>query len=307
MSMALNVSQWEQAFAASDSARDFAPTAGHRSVLVGLLGAGITASRTPAMHRAEGAAQGLALDYRLIDTDTSPVAEAGPAAVGALLDRVEAAGYDGINVTYPFKQAVIPHLSELAPAATAVGAVNTVLFRKGSRIGENTDHWGFAESLRRSLPDAPRENVLLLGAGGAGGAVALALLDEGARRVLIHDMDKHRATVMAERLGKGRAEVVTALDTAAAVADGIVNATPMGMAKQPGLPLPEALVTPRHWVGDIVYFPPETQLLALARRRGCRVLPGSGMALFQAVRAFELFTGLTPDPDRMWAAFTAAS
>jgi shikimate dehydrogenase len=200
----------------------------------------------------------------------------------------------------------MPHLDSISESAGAVGAVNTVVFRDGCSTGDNTDWWGFRESLRRGLSDAPLGRVLLLGAGGAGGAVAQALADEGTGEILVHDIDHRRATVLAERLGIGRARVVDDLAEAAASADGIVNTTPVGMAKLPGLPLPEALVDPRHWVADIVYFPLETELLTLARGRGCRVLPGSGMALYQAVRAFELFTGRRPDPDRMWAAFEAA-
>jgi shikimate dehydrogenase len=148
--------------------------------------------------------------------------------------------------------------------------------------------------------------VLLLGAGGAGAAVAQALIDEGAGQVLVHDTDPSRAEALAARLGEGRGAVVADLAEAAGQASGIVNASPIGMAKLPGLPLPAALVEPRHWVADIVYFPMETALLELAGRLGCRVLPGSGMALYQAVRAFELFTGRRPDPDRMWAAFKTA-
>lgn len=283
---------WQQAFAPKSEVEG--------SILIGLLGAGISGSRTPRMHMAEARAQGLPLDYRLIDSDTSDL----PVDPGQVLARIEATAFDGINVTFPFKQAVIPHLDDLSEGARAVGAVNTVVFRDGARIGHNTDHAGFRDSLRRGLPDSARGAVLLLGAGGAGGAVAQALLDEGAGTVLVQDIDPARAAALAARLG--RAEVVSDLAGAASRADGIVNATPVGMAKLPGLPIPEALVEPRHWVADIVYFPLETELLALARGRGCAVLPGSGMALFQAVRAFELFTGHHADPERMWAAFTAA-
>ncbi len=275
---------------------------GLRRVLVGLVGQGIGPSRTPRMHIEEGRAQGVDLDYRLIDMAgrDEPLPE--------LLARLEREGYDGINVTYPYKRAVMAHLQALSENAAAVGAVNTVVFRDGRRHGHNTDHFGFAESFRQGLPDVPRDAVLLLGAGGAGGAVAHALADAGVQRLLILDVDetlaRDLAAAVVARHGEGRAEAAT--DPAcAAQADGIVNATPVGMAKLPGLPLPEAAVEPRHWVADVVYFPLETELLRLARARGCRVLPGSGMAIHQAVRAFGLFTGLTADPARMRATFDA--
>ena len=108
---------------------------------------------------------------------------------------------------------------------------------------------------------------------------------------------------MNARVGLGRARTVTDIGEAAGIADGIVNATPVGMLKMPGMPIDGALIVPRQWVADIVYFPLETELLAHARAKGCAVLSGAGMALFQAVRAFELFTGVTPDADRMKAVF----
>ena len=271
-----------------------------RRVRVGLVGQGIGPSRTPRMHMEEGRAQGIDLDYRLIDL-------AGrDEPLDALLARLEGEGYDGLNVTYPCKRAVMAHLHALSPNAEAVGAVNTVVFRDGRRHGHNTDHFGFAESFRTGLPDVARGAALLVGAGGAGGAVAHALVDAGVERLMILDLDaglaRDLAAAVVARHGAGRAEAVP--DPAcAAEADGVVNATPVGMAKLPGLPLPETAVEPRHWVADVVYFPLETELLRLARARGCRVLPGSGMAIFQAVRAFGLFTGLEADPARMRAAF----
>ncbi|MBV0912064.1 shikimate dehydrogenase [Anianabacter salinae] len=275
------------------------------SVRVALIGRGIQKSRTPAMHRAEGDAQGLALTYELWDTDVLPQDDA---QVAALLARAEAEGLAGLNVTFPYKKAVIAHLDELSDAARRVGAVNTIVFRGGRRYGHNTDLWGFAEGWKRGLPGAALDTVLLLGAGGAGAAVAHALCAVGAQRLLIADSDRGAAQALAADIladGAAHAEPVADLAAAAKRADGIVNATPMGMAKLPGTAIDTALLEPRHWVADIVYFPLETELLAAARARGCRTLAGSGMAVFQAVRAFELFTGLAPDPKRMWATFEA--
>lgn len=270
-----------------------------------LIGSGIAASRTPAMHMAEGRAQGLDYRYDLID-----IAARDGGEIGALLAEAEAAGCRGVNITHPFKRAAIAHLDSLSPTAAAVGAVNTVVFADGRRRGHNTDCWGFAQAFRRDLSGAPRAVVLLIGAGGAGGAVAEALLGEGVGRVLVHDADPGAARGLCARLaarhGAGRVAAAGDLADAAARAEGIVNATPVGMAGHPGLPLPAALIAPHHWVADIVYFPLETELLATARARGCRVMNGAGMAVFQAVRAFELFTGLRADPERMRAAFDAA-
>jgi shikimate dehydrogenase len=292
-------------------------------VRVGLVGKGIQMSRTPAMHVAEGTAQGLSYRYDLIDPDAMSAGVDGAWGVGMgagqsepepdaepdladLIAAAEAQGFAGVNVTYPYKKAVIEHLDELSDAARHVGAVNTVVFVDGKRRGHNTDVWGFAESLRAGLPDAKMDTILLLGAGGAGGALAHVLKTMvplgGAKRLLIFDANPVAATALAEQVG---GEAVTDLARAAADTDGIVNATPMGMAKLPGMAISADLIEPRHWVADIVYFPLETELLATAAAKGCAVLNGSGMAINQALRAFELFTGLKPEAAGMRAAFEA--
>ena len=274
--------------------------------LVGLIGAGIQASRTPPMHEKEGAEQGFRYIYKLIDLN---VLGLGPEALPDLLLAAERTGFAGLNVTHPCKQTVIPLLDELSDDARALGAVNTVVLRDGRRVGHNTDWWGFAQSLRRGLADAPRRHVVQLGAGGAGSAVAHAALTEGVERLTLIDTDRARAEQvaagLAERFGRGR--VTAGNDIAAAVgeADGLINATPVGMEKYPGTPLPPDLLRPDLWVAEIVYFPLETELLRRARAFGARTLDGGGMAVFQAVEAFRLFTGVSPDAERMLRHFAS--
>jgi len=284
--------------------RELAPDA--KRVLVGLVGRGIQLSRTPAMHEAEGRAQDIAYIYRLLDADR--MGRTAP-DLAAVLSYAEYFGFDGLNVTFPYKQEIIPLLHTLSEAAEALGSVNTVVLRDGRRIGHNTDMWGFRESFRRNMAGAARERVLLLGAGGAGAAVAHAMLECDVGRILVADVEPARATALssrlAERFGADRAVVAENLGDAAKTADGIVNATPVGMAKLPGMPLAADLLRCECWVADVIYFPLETELLAQARRRGCRTLSGEGMAIYQAARAFELFTGMAPDVDRMRHAFAA--
>jgi shikimate dehydrogenase len=276
------------------------------AVLVGLIGAGISASRTPPMHEKEGAEQGLRYIYRLIDLQTLNL---GAEALPDLLLAAERMGFAGLNVTHPCKQAVIPLLDELSDDARALGAVNTVVLRDGRRLGHNTDWYGFAESFRRGLPDVPRAQVVQLGAGGAGSAVAHAMLTLGAEQLTLFDTDHARAervaADLAARFGTGRARATRNLAAAMAQTDGLINTTPVGMAKYPGLPLPAELLRPDVWVAEIVYFPMETELLRQARALACRTLDGGGMAVFQAVEAFRLFTGITPDPERMLRHFAA--
>ncbi|HEY0204753.1 MAG TPA: shikimate dehydrogenase [Acetobacteraceae bacterium] len=270
------------------------------SFLAGLIGSGIGASRTPPMHEHEGDEQGLRYTYQNINLDRLGL---GADALPDLLLAAERMGFAGLNITHPCKQAVVPLLDELSPDARALGAVNTVVLRDGRRRGENTDWWGFAEAFRRNMADAPRDRVVQLGAGGAGAAVAHALLTLGAGRLVISDVDAGRAAGLADslcaRFGADRAAACSDLPAAMAAADGLVHCTPTGMAAHPGLPLPAALLRQALWVADIVYFPLETELLQTARALGCRTLDGGSMAVFQAVEAFRLITGVTPDPERM--------
>ncbi|CRM06398.1 shikimate dehydrogenase [Pseudomonas sp. 58 R 3] len=273
-------------------------------ILAGLIGAGIQASRTPALHEQEGDAQGLRYLYQLIDLEALQL---NINALPDLLDAAELMHFTGLNITYPCKQAVLALLDELSDEARGIGAVNTVVFKDGKRIGHNTDCLGFAEGFRRNLHDVARERVVQMGAGGAGAAVAHALLAQGVQHLSIFDVDMTRARDLvdnlAQRFGAGRAQVGIQLENAMAEADGLVNTTPMGMAKLPGTPVPPALLRAELWVAEIVYFPLETELLRDARALGCRTLDGGNMAVFQAVKAFELFSGEAPDAQRMLAHF----
>jgi shikimate dehydrogenase len=270
------------------------------SFLIGLIGAGIQASRTPAMHEREAAELGLRYTYKLIDLDKLNL---GAEALPELLIAAERMGFDGLNVTHPCKQSALAHLADLCDEARAIGAVNTILLRAGRRIGSNTDAAGFAENFRRGLPGAALDRVVLLGAGGAGAAAAHALFGLGARRLTVFDLQIERAEILAARLcarfGWGSGCAGSDLEAAMAGADGLIHATPTGMASHPGMPLPERLLLARHWVAEVVYFPLQTELLRAAERRGCRILDGGGMAVFQAAEAFRLFTGIQPDADRM--------
>jgi quinate/shikimate dehydrogenase (NAD+) len=285
---------------AADSDDDAGALSSLPSVLVGLVGAGIQASRTPRLHEREGARQGLRYVYKLIDLEALGLdADALP----GILTAAQRFGFAGLNITHPCKQAVIPLLDDLSPDAAALGAVNTVVLKDGRRVGHNTDWWGFAESFRRELADVRRERVVQFGAGGAGAAVAHALLTLGAGEVILIDTDQRRAQTLTaalrERFGDRRASCGSSAEVAVATADGIVNTTPLGMAKYPGMALPAELLRPDLWVADIVYFPLETELLRQARSRGCRTMSGGGMAVSQAVGAFRLFTGRNPDAARM--------
>jgi shikimate dehydrogenase len=277
---------------------------GTDKLLVGLIGAGIQRSLTPAMHEAEAQALGLRLHYQLIDLD---VTQQGIEALPTLLSAARTMGFAGLNITYPCKQAVIPLLDGLSEEAAAMGAVNTVVNRGGQLVGHNTDGSGWRWGFQRALPQADLSRVVLLGAGGAGSAIAHAVLRLGAKTLVLLDSEPARARELAMNLNRQYPGTHTEAGSNAAAelprASGLIHATPTGMDKLPGLPLAATLLRPDLWVSEIVYFPLETALLKAARALGCPISDGGGMAVGQAIGAFELFTGRQPDPQRIDAHF----
>jgi shikimate dehydrogenase len=280
-----------------------------RKLLLGLIGSGIQRSLTPGMHEAEGRHHGLAIHYQLIELAHSPQ---GAQALPSLLEAARVMGFAGLNITFPCKQAVIPLLDGVSDEARAMGAVNTVVFRNGRAVGHNTDGSGYLFGLQRGLGDLSaldRSHVVLLGAGGAGAAIAHAMLRSGTQQLTVVEPDAERRNALLARLqllyGADRADGQAQPHAALARASGLIHATPTGMDKLPGLPLDASLLRPALWVSEIVYFPIETALLKAARERGCRTVDGGGMAIGQAVDAFGLFTGVTPDAQRMEANFRA--
>ena len=271
-----------------------------RKLLVGLIGAGIGRSLTPAMQEEEARHHGLRLHYQLIDIDR---ARDGAQALPALIASARTMGFAGLNITYPYKPAVIPLLADLSDEARAMGAVNTVVFRDGQAIGHNTDGSGWRWGFERTLPDADLSRVVLLGAGGAGSAIAHSVCRMQAAELVVVDSDGARAAALATELARqyGRVRLHASTDVGAALqgASGLIHATPTGMDKLPGLPLPAALLRAALWVAEIVYFPLETALLQAARAAGCRTVDGGTMAVGQALGAFELFTGRVADATRI--------
>lgn len=267
-----------------------------RSVLVGLVGQGVAPSLTPPMHELEGARHGMNYVYRPIDIDPSDATLDG---LGRLLWAARRMGFTGLNITHPAKQAIVPLLDELAPSAARVGAVNTVMFTGGRTVGHNTDVTGFGSAFDATF-GATHERVVLIGAGGAGSAVATALAERRIAELVIVDAAEDRAMLLASHVaahaeGRVRSAGTHELAALLASADGAVNATPFGMAAHPGMAFDPSPMPPTAWVADIVYRPTETALLQAARARGLRTMSGLGMAMGQAADAFEIFTGEVAD------------
>ncbi|WP_255657308.1 shikimate dehydrogenase [Actinoplanes sp. L3-i22] len=274
--------------------------------LVGLIGAGIGTSMSPPLHELEAERQGLRYYYQLIDLQERRQ------AVGELLDAARKLGFRGLNITHPAKQEVLAYLDELSPEAAELGAVNTVVFEPGRVVGHNTDRYGFAAGLGRALPEVSFGHVVQLGAGGAGAAVASALAAAGVRRLTLADLDAGRARRLAEAMAvhpSMTVEIVSpdAVPGPLAEANGLVNATPIGMEGHPGMPIAATHLHAGLWVADVIYRPLETELIRAARDRGLRVADGGGMVVSQAAASFRLFTGRMPDERLMIEDFVRLS
>ena len=276
-------------------------TAKRAKYLTGLIGAPIAASAAPAMHEQAAEALGVRCHYQLIE-----VAGADATTLRTLLDGVRRLGFAGVNVTFPYKEAVIPLLDEMSPDARTIGAVNTVVVRDGRLIGHNTDSTGFARAIGDLVAGSKHGAVALIGAGGVGKAIAFALAKLGVAELNIFDADRIKAEALAKQLS-GRLKVRVADDVAGALQGvvGAVNGTPVGMLPDRGMAVPEALLRGDVWVADAVYTPLWTPLLLAAKAKGAGVLTGRDLAVYQAADAFELFTGLQPSVTVIGNAFDA--
>ena len=270
-----------------------------RKFLTGLIGAPIAHSASPAMHEQAAAALGLRCHYQLIE-----VAGAGPEQLRALLDGVRMLGFAGVNVTFPYKEAVVGLLDDLAPEAAAMGAVNAVVVRDHRLIGHNTDTSGFARAAAPLVAESGHGPVALIGAGGVGKAIGFALAGLNVSGLRIYESERSRAERLASLLSAHPGVMVAdSIEQALQGAVGLVNATPVGMLPNRGTPVPDALLHDGLWVADAVYNPLWTPLLKAAKLKGARVMTGRELAIFQAADAFELFTGHAPSVEAMGTAF----
>jgi shikimate dehydrogenase len=275
------------------------PRGSSRRFLTGLLGAPIAQSAAPAMHERAAAALDLHCHYQLIE-----VAGAGREELKLLLEGVRRLGFAGINVTFPYKEAVVGLLDELSPGAATIGAVNTVVVSRGQLIGYNTDTTGFSRAIAPLVTASARGPVALIGAGGVGKAIAFALAGLGVKEMRIFDSEPGKAAKLAAQLeGHARAAVADGVEDALRDVAGLVNGSPVGMLPSLDTPVPDHLLHAGLWVADAVYSPLWTPLLTAAKAKAATVMTGRELAIYQAADAFELFTGIAPSPTEMGIAF----
>jgi shikimate dehydrogenase len=233
------------------------------------------------MHNAAFAA--LKLDFTYLPFEVSP------GALREAVNAVGALGLRGVNVTIPHKESVLRFLDEVDPLARRIGSVNTIVNKNGVLKGYNTDATGFIKDLKNNGFNPSNTTVIIVGAGGAGRAVAAALNRAGAKKIFITDMLESRAKSLASNIKRAEFISFRAWKGKIEAAGLLVNATPAGM--RPGKPLAAAKeLTKEIFVYDLVYNR-RTELLNEAVNARARCAGGLGMLLNQGAAAFELWTG----------------
>ena len=271
-----------------------------RRILLGLLGAPIKSSASPKMHENAARALGMHCHYQLIE-----IAGANRTTLQRLLHSVRDIGFAGINVTFPYKEAVVDLLDELTPAAKAIAAVNTIVIREGKLIGSNTDASGFRRVIEPYLRAGKKGPVALVGAGGVGKAIAYALDDPASAGIRLFDRDPTKMTALASISGT-HITCCNTIEEAMHGAVGVINATPVGMSPDQRSPVPDTLIRPGMFVSDAVYTPLWTPLLLAAKAAGAATMTGRALAVAQAADAFRLFTDAAASESVMSEAFDDA-
>ena len=277
----------------------------------GVIGNPLSHSVSPAMFKAAFAAAGIDGAYEAWDTP--------PDVLEGRVDALRGTDFLGANVTIPHKQAVIPFLDGTSDTAARAGAVNTIVHADDKLIGHNTDVAGFARALREDAGFDPKgKRTMILGAGGASRAVALALVEAGAAVIFVvgRQPRKTEGVVLAMKPLTPSGTTISwaywgdgAFLRSLKEADLVVNCTPIGVmgSEQAGQsPVPAHLIEPRTLVFDVVYNPAETPLTTAAKSRGAKAVSGLGMLVYQAAESFKLWTGKDADTAAMLAAARAA-
>ncbi|MFN4056602.1 MAG: shikimate dehydrogenase [Roseinatronobacter sp.] len=257
--------------------------------LAGVIGCPISHSRSPRLHGHWLQTYGLPGHYVPLHVETRDLEH--------VLRNMPQMGFVGANVTIPHKEAVLHLADDISDTAGRIGAANTLTFRDGRILADNTDAYGFMANLRQAAPDwQPGGAALVLGAGGAARAVVDGLLQAGMDRIWLSNRSRDRAEVLADTFG-AKVKVLDWSNRAAALPDIglLVNTTSLGMSGQAPLDMPLSGLPRKTLVTDIVYVPLMTDLLVQAAARGNQIVDGIGMLLHQAVPGFERWFGKTPE------------
>jgi shikimate dehydrogenase len=275
-----------------------------QTVKLGLIGDNIARSQAPRLHELAGRLTGIPVSYeRLIPKDLGKDFE-------AVFLAARDAGFRGLNVTYPYKERVLPLLHVPDPRVAALGAVNTVVFAKDGPEGHNTDWSGFRSGYRCAFGDRGPGAVCIVGAGGVGKAVAFGLIELGLTDLRLVERDLPKAEALGEALRAVapdlRVSVTAGVAEGAAGAAGLINCTPVGMVGYDGTPVPRELMAGAEWAFDAVYTPVDTRFMQDATAEGLQVMSGYELYFYQGLHAFEIFHGRPIDEAVLRAALLEA-
>lgn len=274
-----------------------------QTIQLGLLGNGISRTRAKNLHEMLGELYNLDVNYRLMDLGDKP----SPVSIAKELERCRQQGFRGVNVTHPYKQDAFKVVTLKKDFPSGLTSVNTVLFEKDGLLADNTDYSGFHRAfLNQFSHDYRPGKVLMFGAGGVGVAIAFALKKLVLSELVIHDLNVEMAKSLVVKLcEKGVSARIAGPDLVAEMqqADGLINATPVGMFQYPGNPFLMDGFGSQRWAFDAVYTPVDTEFMLCCRDAGIATLSGFRLFLYQGLNAFEHFTGVTPDGPEVEAEF----
>lgn len=261
--------------------------------LAGVIGTPIAHSRSPRLHQHWLRRYGIPGYYIPMDVASDDLE--------AALETLPKLGFVGFNVTIPHKERILALADVVSDRAALIGAANTILFRNDGKVhADNTDGYGFTESLRQGAPDwSPKSGpAAVIGAGGAARAIVTALIDAGVPEIRISNRTKSRAETLRQEFGvKIKVYDWVQAGNMFEGATTVVNTSSLGMQGKPPLRIPLDGIEKTAVVTDLVYAPLETELLAYARSIGCRAVDGLGMLLHQAAPGFERWFGVRPEVD----------
>ena len=274
--------------------------------IVGIIGDPIKHSRSPQIHNAAIAVLGLDYVYVPFHVQSDNL--------GTAIEGFKVINVVGINVTIPHKQSVIPYLDEISREATLIGAVNTLIFKGGAIIGENTDAPGFLQAMEEDGLDVPQGgSAVVIGAGGSARAIVVALALAGVQTICITNRTVSRAVTLATDLSEKMDASIYGiglddpkLPNAVGTSQLIVNTAATSMDISHPLLIDPEWLEPQSIVYDIVYTPPETRLLQAAAEKECHTIGGLGMLVHQGAIAFEKWTGVNPPVENMRQALQGA-
>jgi shikimate dehydrogenase len=264
-----------------------------------VLGHPIGHTLSPVMHNASMQALGLDAIYLAFDVR--------PEHVMDVLEAMRAMGFGGVNLTIPLKEVAYRGLVQRDPSAQLLGSVNTVQFTALGLVGHNTDGYGFLKAMEEAFGRGVEGDALhVLGAGGAGRAVALTSARAGAKSIALVDVDEKRSRAVADEIARQFPNVRVTIGGDPGAADVIVQCTPVGMKPGDASPLPPDRFRKGQRAFDLVYMYPTTPFMSAAQQAGAKAVNGLGMLLHQGARAFEIWTGTAPRVDKMREALEQA-